>query len=66
MSSCSCLFAVQVRTQLDLLRYWKETATYKNEVYFLPNQLDEKGDYTSLFFMTLERGMPWSISSWTR
>ena len=38
----SCLFAVQVRTQLDLLTYWKVTATYKNEVYFLPNQLDEK------------------------
>ena len=38
----SCLFAVQERTQLDLLRYWKENAAYKNEVCFLPNRLDEK------------------------
>ena len=38
----SCFFAGQVLTQLDLLTYWKVTATYKNEVYFLPNQLDEK------------------------
>ena len=39
----TCFFAEQVLTQLDLLRYWKETATDKNEVYyFLPNQLDEK------------------------
>ena len=29
----TCFFAEQVLTQLDLLRYWKETATYKNEVY---------------------------------
>ena len=38
----SCFFAVQVLTQLDLLRYWKEIATNKNEVYFLPNRLVEK------------------------
>ena len=39
----TCFFAEQVLTQLDLLTYWKETATCKNEVYyFLPNQLDEK------------------------
>ena len=38
----SCFFAEQVLTQLDLLTYWKVTATYQNEDYFLPNQLDEK------------------------
>ena len=38
----SCFFAEQVLTQLDLLTYWKETAAYKNEAYFLPNRLDEK------------------------
>ena len=38
----SCFLAEQVLTQLDLLRYRKETATYKNELYFLQNQLDEK------------------------
>ena len=38
----SCFLTEQVLTQLDLLRYRKETATYKNELYFLQNQLDEK------------------------
>ena len=44
----SCFFAEQVLTQLDLLRYRKETATYKNELYFLQNQLDEKVAITPL------------------
>ena len=38
----SCSLAEQVLTQFDLLRQRKETATYKNELYFLQNQLDEK------------------------
>ena len=38
----SCFLTEQVLTQLDLLRYRKETETYKNELYFLQNQLDEK------------------------
>jgi len=38
----SCSFTNQVLAQLDLLRNWKETKTYKNEVYLLPKALDEK------------------------
>ena len=38
----SCSLAEQVLTHFDLLRQRKETATYKNELYFLQNQLDEK------------------------
>merc|ERR1712107_128590 len=32
----SCSFTNQVLAQLDLLRNWKETKAYKNEVYLLP------------------------------
>ena len=28
--------------QLDLLKNWKETKAYKNDVYLLPKNLDEK------------------------
>ena len=42
----SCFLTEQVLTQLDLLRYRKEIATYKNELYFL--QLDEKAAITPL------------------
>merc|ERR1712135_1734 len=38
----SCSFTNQVLAQLDLLRNWKETKAYKNEVYLLPKELDEK------------------------
>merc|ERR1711945_87850 len=38
----SCSFTNQVLGQLDLLRNWKETKAYKNEVYLLPKELDEK------------------------
>merc|ERR1711861_76687 len=38
----SCSFSNQVLAQLDLLRNWKETKAYKNEVYLLPKELDEK------------------------
>merc|ERR1712139_211667 len=41
----SCSFTNQTLAQLDLLRNWKETdATkkYKNDVYLLPKELDEK------------------------
>merc|ERR1711902_35220 len=38
----SCSFTNQVLAQLDLLRNWKETKSYKNEVYLLPKELDEK------------------------
>ena len=41
----SFLYRVPSRTkvlsQLDLLRYWKETTPCKNDVYLLPMQLDE-------------------------
>ena len=37
----SCSFTNQVLAQLDLVKNWKETTAYKNEVY-LPNNLDEK------------------------
>merc|ERR1712086_598754 len=41
----SCSFTNQVLAQLDLLRNWKETDAskkYKNDVYLLPKELDEK------------------------
>jgi adenosylhomocysteinase len=38
----SCSFTNQVLAQLDLLKNWKETKAYKNEVYLLPKALDEK------------------------
>merc|ERR1739838_846218 len=38
----SCSFTNQVLAQLDLLKNWKETEAYKNQVYLLPKELDEK------------------------
>merc|ERR1740117_2229431 len=38
----SCSFTTQVLGQLDLLKNWKENKGYKNEVYLLPKDLDEK------------------------
>jgi adenosylhomocysteinase len=38
----SCSFTNQVLAQLDLLKNWKETKSYKNDVYLLPKELDEK------------------------
>jgi len=38
----SCSFTNQVLAQLDLLKNWKETKSYKNDVYLLPKILDEK------------------------
>merc|ERR1711915_30481 len=38
----SCSFTNQVLAQLDLLKNQKETKAYKNEVYLLPKELDEK------------------------
>merc|ERR1712066_338917 len=38
----SCSFANQVLAQLDILKNWKETNAYKNDVYLLPKELDEK------------------------
>merc|ERR1712096_560460 len=38
----SCSFTNQVLAQLDLLKNWKENKGYKNQVYLLPKQLDEK------------------------
>merc|ERR1712122_74930 len=38
----SCSFTNQVLAQLDLLKNWKETKAYKNDVYLLPKHLDEK------------------------
>merc|ERR1719161_2463916 len=38
----SCSFTNQVLAQLDLLKNWKETKQYKNKVYLLPKNLDEK------------------------
>merc|ERR1712137_1055372 len=37
----SCSFTNQVLAQLDLLKNWKETKAYKNDVYLLPKSLDE-------------------------
>merc|ERR1712063_54936 len=38
----SCSFTNQTSAQLDLLKNWKETKAYKNDVYLLPKELDEK------------------------
>merc|ERR1711933_398767 len=38
----SCSFTNQVLAQLDLLANWKEKKGYKNEVYLLSKNLDEK------------------------
>jgi len=38
----SCSFTNQVLAQLDILKNWKETKAYKNQVYLLPKELDEK------------------------
>merc|ERR1712232_441910 len=38
----SCSFTNQVLGQLDLLKNWKEDKGYKNDVYLLPKELDEK------------------------
>merc|ERR1712139_236593 len=38
----SCSFTNQVLAQLDLLKNWKETKAYKNDVSLLPKELDEK------------------------
>jgi len=38
----SCSFTNQTLAQLDLLKNWKETKAYKNDVYLLPKVLDEK------------------------
>merc|ERR1719439_433368 len=38
----SCSFTNQVLAQLDILKNWKENKGYKNEVYLLPKELDEK------------------------
>merc|ERR1711957_465244 len=38
----SCSFTNQVLAQLDLVKNWKETKGYKNDVYLLPKHLDEK------------------------
>jgi len=35
-------FTNQVLAQLDILKNWKETKAYKNDVYLLPKELDEK------------------------
>ena len=34
---------------LDLTRYWKESTAEENEVYFSPNELDEKVGYIAPF-----------------
>merc|ERR1712217_578654 len=38
----SCSFTNQVLAQIDILENWKETKAYKNQVYLLPKELDEK------------------------
>merc|ERR1712205_278076 len=38
----SCSFTNQTLAQLDLLKNWKETKKYKNDVFLLPKELDEK------------------------
>merc|ERR1711959_608486 len=38
----SCSFTNQTLAQLDLLKNIKETKAYKNELYLLPKELDEK------------------------
>merc|ERR1712063_19539 len=38
----SCSFTNQVLAQLDILKNWKQNKGYKNQVYLLPKELDEK------------------------
>merc|ERR1712066_247841 len=38
----SCSFTNQVLAQLDLLKNWQGAKAYKNDVYLLPKELDEK------------------------
>merc|ERR1719272_2225920 len=38
----SCSFSNQVPAQLDILKNWKETKAYKNDVYLMAKALDEK------------------------
>merc|ERR1712091_385558 len=38
----SCSFTNQVLAQLDILKNWRENKGYKNDVYLLPKDLDEK------------------------
>merc|ERR1712028_36420 len=38
----SCSFTNQVLAQLDILKNWKETKAYKNDVYLMAKALDEK------------------------
>merc|ERR1711964_206790 len=38
----SCSFTNQTLAQVDLLSNWKKNGTYKNNVYLLPKELDEK------------------------
>jgi len=38
----SCSFTNQTLAQLDLIKNWKTTKAYKNDVYLLPKHLDEK------------------------
>jgi len=38
----SCSFTNQTLAQVDLVNNWKNTKTYKNDVYLLPKELDEK------------------------
>merc|ERR1712188_26410 len=38
----SCSFTNQTLAQLDLLKNWKNTKKYENQVYLLPKELDEK------------------------
>merc|ERR1711937_527825 len=38
----SCSFTNQTLAQLDILKNWRETKAYKNQVYLLPKELDEK------------------------
>merc|ERR1712154_302254 len=38
----SCSFTNQCLAQLDLLKNWKGSKAYKNDVYLLPKDLDEK------------------------
>merc|ERR1712226_463844 len=38
----SCSFSNQTLAQLDILRNWNGDRSYKNEVYLLPKELDEK------------------------
>jgi adenosylhomocysteinase len=54
----SCSFTNQVLAQLDLLKNWKETKAYKNEVYLLPKALDEKVARLHLPFLGAELTVP--------